>query len=287
MRNAAVILALLLLGACGGPPQAPSEPRRVIALAPSIAEQMFALGLEGRLVAVSDYCDWPPEAARLPSVGSYANPSLEAVLALQPDLVVAAFGTRRSALARLAAVGVPVRLSDPRTVEQSIEALGEMAGWCGAPGAADELAAGLRERLARVRAAVRGAPKPRVYFQLYPGELASAGEGSLQGDLIREAGGLNVAAGVAWPYPRLSLEHVLAQAPEVVIVATDDCAAFEAEKRRWLAQPLPAARTGSVFRLPAGPLLQPGPRLVEGLELLAARLHPERFPPPQPQPEGP
>lgn len=277
------IALILLLGGCGRPeavaPEPPAEPpRRVVALAPSAAEQLFALGLGERVVGVSDFCDWPPEVCRLPSVGSYANPSLEAVVSLEPDLVLAAFGTRRSSLERLKGLGIEVRGLHPRTVQEAIASLGQVARWCGSPGVERELAASLTERLEAVRAAVRGAPRPRVFIQLYPGELYTTGARSLQGDLIHEAGGVNVAEGITLPYPRLSLEQVLALAPEVILIVTDDVAAFERERRRWLALPLPAAKSGAVHRLPIDLVQRPGPRMLSGLELVAARLHPERFP---------
>jgi iron complex transport system substrate-binding protein len=231
------------------------------------------------VVGVSDFCDWPPEAARLPSVGSYVNPSLEAVVSLRPGLVVAAFGTRRSSLARLEALGIDVQRLDPRTVGETITSLADVARRCGAPEAGEPLAARLAMRLVRVRQAVAGARRPKVFLQLGPGELFTAGRGSLQDDLIREAGGVNVAGRVPGPYPRLSLEQVLALAPEVILIVTDDAAAFERERRGWLARPLPAARTGAVFALPMDPVQRPGPRLIDGLEMTAALLHPECFQP--------
>ncbi len=280
--RAAAVLALIL-AACSGPvaarpPAAKAPPQRLLALAPSAFEQLCALGLQGRVVGVTSFCDWPPAAAeKMPSVGSYVNPSLEAALALRPDLALAAFGTRRAALDRLRSEGVEVRLCDPRTVEEAVASLSEVARWCGEPRAGEGLAQRLRARLEAVRGAVAGAPRPRVFLQLGCGSLFSAASGSLQGDLVHEAGGFNVAAAVRGPYPRLSLEQVLALAPEVILVVTDDAAGFEGEKKNWLAQPVPAARARRIFALPVDPVQRPGPRLLSGLERVAALLHPERF----------
>jgi iron complex transport system substrate-binding protein len=285
MATLLALLLALLLGACSGQtaagpgPAGPPERivERIVALAPSAVEQLFALGLGDRLVGVSDFCDWPPEAAGLPSVGSYVNPSLEAVAGLRPDLVLAAFGTRRSSLDRLRALGIEVRVCDPHSVAEALCSFGQIARWCGSPGAEAEVVAALASRLDAVRSAVAGRPRRRVFLQLGPGDLFSAGAGSLQDDLIREAGGLNVAGQIHHPYPRLGLEQVLALAPEAVFIVTDDGAAFDREKRRWLALPLPAARTGAIYRLPNDPVQRPGPRLLDGLALMATLLHPECF----------
>ncbi|MFH0810758.1 MAG: helical backbone metal receptor [Pseudomonadota bacterium] len=244
-----------------------------MALAPSVAEQVYALGLQGRLAGVTDYCNCPPEVSRLPTVGSYVNPSLEACAALRPDVAIAAFGTRKASLRRLRVLGVEVRVSDPHTVEQAVASLANVARWCGAPGAERRLAAQLAARLAAVRRAVAGRHRPRVLLQLGCGSLYTAGAGSLQDDLIREAGGRNVAGCLAGPYLRLSLELLLALRPEVILIVVEDPEAFAAERRRWLALPLPAARGGAIYAVPLDPLQRPGPRLLDGLELTASLLH--------------
>ena len=253
----------------------PVMSQRIVALSPSSAELLFALGLGPRVVGVSDFCDWPPEARRLPSVGSFINPSLEAVAALRPDLcVVAASGVKRSSLERLRELGIDVRTCEAKTVVGMIDGVARLAGWCGVPEAGERLSGELVARLEGVRAAVAGLRRPRVFLQLSCGSLYTAGGGSLQGDLIAEAGGVNVAAAIPGPYPRLSLEQVLTLAPDVILVACDDAAAFNRERRRWLALPIPAAHTGAVYRLRVDTIQRPGPRLLEGLELVAATLHP-------------
>ena len=143
--------------------EVPASPRRIVSLAPSVTEVLFALGLGERVVGVTEYADYPPAARRKPQVGSYAAPSLEAIVAARPDLVVAAGDVDSPALvAQLSALHIPVYVVYPRTLDDTLALLARLGAVTGVPASGARLAASLRRTIARVEAAVAGRPPVRV-----------------------------------------------------------------------------------------------------------------------------
>lgn len=259
-------------------PKVPVLPQRLVTLAPSLTEMVFAVGAGERLVGVDRHSDYPPQVQGLPRVGSYIHPDAERVVALRPDLVLAVRdGTPPHLLARLKYVGIPVHVVDPRTLEAVIATIVEVGTSVGVPGKAAELADNLSQRLARVRnLASRARSRPRVFFQIGVAPLVSAGSHTLIDELITTAGGLNVAAGGP-PYPRFSREQVLALRPEVIIITTMEREGLfeqvKAEWQRWLQ--LPAARAGRIHLIDSDLVDRPGPRIFNGLEQVFRLLHPD------------
>lgn len=257
---------------------APAAPRRLVTLAPSLTEMVFAVGAGERLVGVDRHSDYPPQVQGLPRVGSYIHPDVERVVALKPDLVLAVRdGTPPHLLARLQYVGIPVHVVDPRTLEGVIATLLEVGNRLGVHEATRALAEDLGRRLARIRnLASQARSRPRVFFQIGVSPLVSAGSHTLIDELIATAGGINVAAGGP-PYPRFSQEQVLALRPEVIIITTMEREGlFEQVKagwQRWVQ--LPAVRQGRIHLIDSDLVDRPGPRLFDGLELVFRLLHPD------------
>lgn len=275
----------LILGVPAGSPggveppvPASSPPRRLVSLAPSLTEMVFALGAGDRLVGADRHSDYPPEAQRLPRVGSYIHPDVERIAALRPDLVLAVRdGTPPHIPDRLRSLGIPVFLADPRTLEGVIHTIEELGGQLGVADRAAELARDLTRRLGRIREmGTRVARRPRVFFQIGVAPIVSVGHLSLIHELIHTAGGHNVAAGTTG-YPRFSREQVLALQPEVIIITTmERQGGWEDVKAEWERWPeLPAARNGRIHLINSDVVDRPGPRLLDGLELLFRLLHPE------------
>lgn len=256
----------------------PPDPRRVVTLAPSLTEIVYALGQEHRLAGVSQDSDFPEGAKTLPKVGSYVQPDLERILALQPDLCLGATDSTPAPLvARLEDLKVPVLLVHPRSLDEVVRTVEHIGRVLGAEARADSLAAELRERLRRVRERVATAPvRPRVFFQIGVTPLVAVGEGTFIHELIVTAGGRNMIKGPA-PYPQVGLEQVLAGRPEVIIVTTMARGVdMERVLAGWRSYPaLPAVRLRRVHVVDSDIFDRPGPRLVEGLEILARLLHPE------------
>lgn len=251
------LLALLLLDDLGRTVALPAPPRRIVALAPSVAENLAFLGLSERVVGVTAFCRWPPELARRPKVGTFAHPELERILALRPDLVVATVqGNPRWAVEALERLGVPVYVTDVRGLRGLVRSLQRLARGLGCGGEAVE-------RLRRSVEVPRPPPRRRVLLEVGGWPLVVAGPGSVQDELIRLAGGINVAAPIGRPYGRVCLEQALAWRPEVVLVSS-----MEGRARCRVAlwrRLLPRAR---VVVVPSDLIDHPSPRALEALRLL-------------------
>jgi iron complex transport system substrate-binding protein len=260
-----------LAAACHRPHAPPSSVRRVLSLAPSSTEILFALGAGALVVGVDQFSDFPPAARALPRVGSDLQPSIERMLALDPDVVFLATTANSAPLAaELERLGRRVVVSRADTLDDvfaDIARIGAAVGRDAAP-----LCAQLRARVARVRARVATGPRPRTLVVVWTDPLSVAGGHSFVDDAIEAAGGYDVAADSPQPYPQYSLERLLARAPEVIVVGSHGDAPPLAP---LLAHPsLPAVRDRRVHRVDQDLLFRPGPRLVDGIETLARLLHP-------------
>jgi iron complex transport system substrate-binding protein len=256
----------------------PASPQRLVTLAASLTEMVFAVGLGSRVVGVEQFSDYPPAAKALPKVGSYKLPDLERIVALRPDLCLAIKdGNPPHVLERLRSLGIPVYVVDPRNLPGVIATVEEIGGLLGAAVKAGELATELRRRHQRIKdLAAQAAHRPRVFFQIGVSPIVSAGSHTFLDELITTAGGLNLAAGQV-PYPRFSREQILALQPEVIIITSmDRGGAFEQVKAGWERwQTLPAARNHRIFLVDSDLMDRPSPRLLDGLELLFRLIHPE------------
>jgi len=272
--------AALVRDAVGRSVAVPEAPRRIVSLAPNITEILYAVGAGDLVVGVTDYCEWPPEAARKPHVGGFVNPSIEAVAALDPDLVLAtADGNRPEDVERIAGLGIPVYTVDTRSVAEilrTIDTVGELVGR-GKPARA--LVGELAARREAVRARVAGLPPVPVFVAIDRRPLISAADGTFVGEMIALAGGRNVAGDSPVKYPVVSMERLLAADPAVIVDATDaDRPDDAAAAARWRELPgaaaLTAVRTGRVHAVGDGSFFIPGPRIMDRLEHLARLLHP-------------
>jgi iron complex transport system substrate-binding protein len=275
----AAVLALAAPAGADDPPArdpdgaAPAE--RIVSLNPSLTAILVALGVEDRLVGVDVWSHRQnPRLEALPTVGGLYNPSLEALVAARPDLVVfVPSAEQREFHARLTALGVRVEAFDPVRFDDvlaSIERLGRITG----------REARARERTGRIRAvraeierAVADRPSPRTVLVLQRDPLFVVGGGNFIDEMLASVGAENVARGWDEPYPRVSLEWLVAQAPEVILDSTRDAEPAQTYWARFVS--LPAVRSGRVVRLPVGTATLPGPALDEALRLLARSVHGE------------
>lgn len=252
-------------------------PVRIISLAPSVTEMVFAIGAGDRLVAVTDFCDFPPEAAAKAKIG-YSNPNLEAVMALRPDLVLAPKEfLRPDVIAGLDQLKVPLFVMAATTIEDILSHLGTLGRMLGHQGAANDLAMSLRQELVEIKSRMENAPPVRVLYVLNSQPLITVGPGSFIDQLIRLAGGTNIAAKSAAPYPRLSMETVLLEDPEVLIFPVGQAEGIsESEQRTWRQWTgMTAVKAGRLRQIPSSIVNRPGPRIVQALRMLAEIVHPE------------
>lgn len=258
----------------------PDAPRRVIALAPSITEIIYDLGAEKTLQGVTRYSDYPLQAKKLPKVGSYVHLDLEKIIALKPDLCIATRdGNPKHIIDRIAALGIPVYVISPHSLEQTMDAIGRLGYLLKAENAAAGLVADMRSRIDRIVSLVsQSASRPRVFFQIDAQPLVSAGSNTFIDELIGLAGGINTAAGKD-PYPRYSWEDILMLQPDIVIISSM-AGGMDAEDllltwKKW--DQLEAVRNHTIHVVDAGMFDRPTARLVKGLEKIAAIIHPELF----------
>ncbi len=254
-------------------------PARIVSLAPSITEMLFSLGLDEQIVAVTEFCDYP-EAAKSKAKVGYSNPSVETVIALRPEVVLAPRDFLRPDLqTKLEQLKIPVFVLDARTLEDiplQIHTLGKMFE---KTSAANEVTQHMRRRLAEIRRQVETRPAKRVLYVLNSQPLITVGPGSFIHQMIGLAGGINVAAQTGVAYPRLNMEAVLKENPEVLIFPSGEVETVSRSEqqqwRRW--DSLSAVKQQRFHEVSSSLLNRPGPRVVEGLEQLARAIHPELF----------
>jgi iron complex transport system substrate-binding protein len=247
-------------------------PRRVVALAPSAAEILFALGAAPRVVGVPDFVDDLPEAAGKKRLGGFA-PDLERVVSLAPDLVVVSRdGTDRAAFEKLEALGLRVVVTNGTTLDGVLLDVERVGRALGEDARARALVDGLTRRIAAAEAVGRARPRARALVLIWPDPPVAAGAGTFVGDVVRRAGFENVVPPSAGDWPRVSFEALAAWNPDLVIrpETAENAEAFHRafSDARW--RLVPAVAEGHVVTLPGGLLERPGPRLVEALERLAA-----------------
>ncbi len=277
---AAAAFGRTVIDPVGRPLEVPATPHRVVALAPSVTEIVFALGRQDRLKGVSRYSDYPPAAGNLPKIGSYVHLDVERIVSLQPDLCIGIKdGNPLAVVEQLEKLGIPVFAVNPRDLEttmRSIDAIGDLLQ---ASDKARDIVADMRRRIGKVAAATaKLTHRPRVFVQIGVSPIVSVGDGTFINELITTAGGINVAAGPN-PYPRYSIEQVITLAPDVLVISSMARAAvFEQVKAQWMQWPaIPAVRNKAVFIAPTNIFDRPTPRLVEGLEQMARYIHPQLF----------
>jgi iron complex transport system substrate-binding protein len=247
--------------------QVTQSPQRLISLAPSVTETLYALGLGDKLVGVTTFCNYPPEAATKETVGDTLRPNLEKIVALKPDLVIASTSSQLETFVKnLEALRIPVYVSNPRNLEETIESIHRIGDLAGAPEQANELVEILRARVELVRSRVAQQPKPRVFVMLGAEPLITIGGSSFINDLITQAGGVSISADQTAEYPQFSMETVIARQPEVIFMQAGD------ERLPERLKQTPAVRNGRIYHVDDDLLLRPGPRIVDGLEQIAARL---------------
>jgi iron complex transport system substrate-binding protein len=279
---ALAVPAFARAGAVPSPGSDPPPPaRRIVSLAPNITEMLFAIGAGSQVVGVTDYCDYPPEARTRPKVGGFVNPNPEAVLALAPDLIVATPNVgNRSFVEHMMRAGARVEIVEARNLEEIFPALDALGRVSGHREEAAAVSTRLHEAVASVRRRVGALPRPAAVICIQRDPLIVAGPGSYPHDLLLLAGGRSIVPDSAGAYPALSMERVIAAAPEVIIQTRMDAASGAGDSeniRRWWSRwpSLPAVLRDRVHVVDGDTILRPGPRVALGLEMLVGLLHPE------------
>ena len=256
----------------------PPGSQRVVSLAPSVTETLFALGFGSRLVGVTTYCDYPAAARRLPKIGGFINPSLEAIVDKRPDLVI---GVRDSShpvkTKEIENLGIKVVLISVTSLDDILNSFRSIARLLGNPEAGDRLVHKVTRQFEEVKKRVAPAPRRSTLLVVGLRPLVAVGGKNFVDELITLAGGENIAGNAAQPWLNLPDEYVVAKAPQVIIRAGMGSERGASTKYWADLKSIPAVRDGRVYSYPSDKILRPGPRVGEGLDEIARLVHPECF----------
>lgn len=260
--------------------QVPVNPVRVVSLAPSVTEVVFAIGQDQKLAGVTQFSNYPPEALSLPKVGSYVHLDVEKIVSLKPDLCLAIKdGNPIDVIRRLERLNVPVYAVDPRNLDAVMEMVLDIGDLLGASQKAEIIVNNMKKRIAKVKAVVSGIQvRSKVFFQIGVAPIVSVGTETFLHELITLAGGYNLTQGTV-SYPRVTVEQVMGMAPDVLIITSMTRGqSFEAVKAQWKKwHSIPAVKSNRIYLVDSDVVDRPSPRLVDGLEILAQYINPELF----------
>lgn len=253
-------------------------PERIVSTAPSNTEILFALGLGDRVVGVTEYCDYPEEAAEKEKIGGFSTVDVERIVALEPDLVLSSELTGIENIEKLEELGVTVAVLQPKNVDGilvDIKLVGKLAG---VEDRADALESTMKERIEAVQKENQDLEKPDVFYVVWHDPLMSAGSGTFISDLIDMAGGTNIAQDMEG-YKTISLEAVVDRDPDVIIASMGPgqhaSYNFIIEEERL--KEVSSVKNGRVHAVDQDIVSRAGPRIVDGLEEFARFIHPEAY----------
>jgi iron complex transport system substrate-binding protein len=258
----------------------PRIPLRIVSLTPNLTETLYDFGLQDRLVGDTNFCDYPEDAQRKPKVGNVINPSLEAIVALHPDLVLATkMSNRLETVRSLADVGIPTYTTDPHTVAEIISSLNRLADILAVPEVGDALTNDLQRRLADLQRRVAPLPLRHVLFVTWTQPLMSIGKDTFIADALRYAGAQSIVDAQGWP--QVSLEEVARIQPDFLVFAGNHTETMPVGIEALSGLPgwriLDAVRNHR-YVTTSDAIDRPSPRLISAIEDLARKFHPEAFP---------
>ena len=252
----------------------PDHPHRIVCLVPSVTDAVFALGAGADVVAISDYTKYPAAALAKPTIGDPMQPSLEVLLSFHPDIVL---GIRTSspigALLELERLGIPVYLVNPQGLDGLLRSVSNLGVALDREQAATALVASLQRRINAVRTRTQGLPRPSVFMPIWYDPIMTIGKHAFITDIITAAGGRSITDDLAAEWPQLSLEALIARAPQALLLTRGSKTTFAVlkDKPGWSA--LPAIQQRRVFY--ADDRIEfASPVAIDALEDLSRQFHP-------------
>ena len=259
--------------------EAPDYPRRIICLAPSITEAVFAMGKGEEVIGVTDYTEYPPEARQKTSVGGLVDPSIEKIVSLRPDLVLATEEiNRRETVEELARFRIPVFVINPQGLDGIVTAALDMGNALGCSRQAQDLAKRLVEKRRRVAARVAGLPHPKVFVLIWDDPIITAGNKAFITEVISAAGGDSITADIPQLWPQISLEEVLRRSPDFLLLISgshQEITLDDLKQRAGWNRLKAIAEKRAIYMDER--FEHSSPLVFDALEDLAKQLHPEAF----------
>jgi iron complex transport system substrate-binding protein len=258
----------------------PFAPKRIVSLAPNITEILFSLGLNEEIVGVSIHCNFPEKAKTKNRVGSYISLDYEKITSVKPDLIIATgVGNTKDMVDRLKQLGFSTYVIYPKNFEDILKSIIHIGQVVNREKEARAIIEVIKKRSQRVINLTKDLARPKVFIQIGDTPMVTVGKGSFTDDLIRLAGGENIAGKEKEVYPRFGMEEILQKSPEVIVISSmkpkgDYQKTFQ-EWNRW--KTIPAVKNGRVHIINSDLIDRPSPRIIDGLEQLARMLHPEQF----------
>lgn len=250
-------------------------PKRIVSLAPANTEILYSLGVFDRIVGVTTFDDYPTEVKDVSKVGDFMTPNLEAIAAAKPDLVLVTGGVQADTLGKLEDLGVPVVVVDPQNLDGVYTAIANVSEMVGEPNKGMEVVGKMKSDLAKIEATLAGTEPVKTFVEIGWNPLYTAGAGTLLDDLLVKAGGVNVVE--AKGYVSYSVEQLVKDQPEVYLGTFSSLGSADAVKKRPGYSALQAVKDGRVYTLDDNLVSRPGPRVIEGIRLISASLHPGLF----------
>lgn len=246
-----------------------AAPERIVSLAPSVTEILYAIGLEDKIVAVTNFCDYPPQAKDKPKIGGMSNPSLEAVISMKPDIVVMTTdGNPKEFEERLEQLGIKTYVFKSRQLAELPQGIMDMGRALGAKEKAYKLAEEIEDRIKSSKLKVKSSKlKGKVLFIVWPEPLIVAGPGTAIDDALQLLGWDNIASDTGIKYPKYSIEEVIHRSPDIILIGKS-MGADTKESSKGLLKKLSMIETvkkGRVYYT-GDALYRLGPRIIEGIE---------------------
>ena len=254
------------------------QPQRIVSLAPSVTETLFALGLGDDVVGVTTHCDYPAAAQKIGRIGGFTSPSIEAIVAKRPNFVIGVSSATDPAKAReLENLGFKVTLISLASLGDILTSIKDIARLLGRAEVGEQLVGKIEGEIEQTKKRVARAPRRSTLLAVGLRPLVAVGGKNYIDELITLAGGENIAHNAAQPWLNLPDEYVVAKAPQVIIQAGMGSERGSSIKNWEDLKSIPAVRDGRVYSYRSDKILRPGPRVGEGLEEIARLVHPECF----------
>jgi iron complex transport system substrate-binding protein len=280
----AAAFPVTLTDAAGRKVTVKAQPQRIVSLAPANTEALFAVGAGAQVVGDTTYCNYPPEAAAVAKIGGYSADtiSIEKIVALKPDLVLAESGTHDKVIAALDPLGITAIAVNPHTIEDVYSDLAMLGRITGQTEKASAIVSTMQKRIRAVSDKTATIPQDKrvtVFWEVWDEPLMTAGPGTFTGQLVELAGGINVFKDVKQDYPQINAEDVVKASPAAIMgpdTHSDKLtASLIARRPGW--EQIAAVKTGRVYLVNGDTSSRPGPRLADALEEIARDLYPDLF----------